>query len=228
MWFLIKYLRIKRLINALGDDDSRASALGSLVFIGKSAVKQLIAVLKHNRDRLGRRSQCIYILMYAVKALGDIKDIRAIDPLIALLDDVDPNVREEVINALVKIGKPTVEPLIVALNEEHSCVRWGAAKALGQIKDLRAIEPLFAVLQTIPLCSMGDEMNVRWCLIWALAELKDNRLVEQLIELLKSKETVARWAAASYLYSITGQKFGEEAAKWQEWWEENKEIREKR
>jgi hypothetical protein len=181
--------------------------------------------LKKNEflDERGRLYRSPYIIRYAIKALGDIKDTRAIASLSALLDDVDPNVREEVINALVKIGKPAVEPLIVALNEEHSYVRWGAAKALGQIKDPRAIEPLFAVLQTIPLCPVGYEIDVRWCLIWALAELKDNRLVEPLIELLKSKETVARWKAASYLYSITGQKFGDDAPNWQEWWEENKE-----
>jgi HEAT repeat protein len=155
MWFLIKYLRIKRLINALGDDNRRESAMRSLVFIDKPAVKQLIAVLKHNRGCLGRRSRCIYILMYVIKVLGDIKDTRAIASLSALLDDVDPNVREEVINALVKIGKPVVEPLIIALNEKHPHVRWGAAKVLGAIKDPRAVEPLFAALQTIPLCPVG-------------------------------------------------------------------------
>jgi HEAT repeat protein len=155
MWFLIKYLRIKQLINALGDDDRRESAMRSLVFIGKPAVKQLIAVLKHNRDRLGRRSRCIYILMYVIKVLGDIKDKRAIGQLIAFLDDIDPNVRKEVIDALVKIGKPVVESLIIALNEKHPYVRWGAAKVLGEIKDPRAVEPLFAALQTIPLCPVG-------------------------------------------------------------------------
>jgi hypothetical protein len=65
-------------------------------------------------------------------------------------------------------------------------------------------------------------MDVRWCLIWALTELKDNRLVEPLIELLESEETRVRWAAIVGLHNITGQNFGEDAPKWQEWWGKNK------
>ena len=54
---------------------------------------------------------------------------------------------ERISKALVKIGKPAVEPLIVALTDEDVGVRVMAAEALGQIRDLRAVEPLIDVLR---------------------------------------------------------------------------------
>jgi len=51
----------------------------------------------------------------AAGALGQIGDARAIEPLIAALKGADNDVREAAADALIKIGAPTVEPLIAAL-----------------------------------------------------------------------------------------------------------------
>ncbi len=53
-----------------------------------------------------------------------------------------PETRE----ALAKIGKPAVEPLIQSLNHQASWTRFGAATALGEIGDERAVEPLTRLL----------------------------------------------------------------------------------
>ena len=44
------------------------------------------------------------------------------------------------------IGKPAVEPLIKALQQGDGNLRWGAAVALGKVKDPDAVEPLIWAL----------------------------------------------------------------------------------
>ena len=114
--------------------------------------------------------------MGAIEALGEMQDSRAKEPLLALLQDEDQNVREYAAKALAKlgpasidqliaelgnvdenneypavvafrqIGAPAVEPLITALKDADPVVRIGAVKALNAIQDTRSIEPLIAPL----------------------------------------------------------------------------------
>jgi len=102
--------------------------------IGTPAVMPLISALEDGVSKAA-----------AVKALGQIGDVRAVEPLIAAFKN--KSVTESAIDTLVKIGTPTVEPLIAALRDENWYTRWAAAKTLGQIGDTRAIEPLIAALQ---------------------------------------------------------------------------------
>ncbi|MBE9542384.1 MAG: HEAT repeat domain-containing protein [Proteobacteria bacterium] len=53
----------------------------------------------------------------------------------------------ERIEALVRIGKPAVEPLIHALNDENWRIRSRVAEALGGIKDPRALVPLWKAVK---------------------------------------------------------------------------------
>ncbi|MBU0599172.1 HEAT repeat domain-containing protein [bacterium] len=83
----------------------------------------------------------------AAKALGEIKDARAVEPLIAALKGgEDPCVRWNAARALEKIGTPAVEPLIAALKDEDSSVRVNAEFSLGRI-GTPAAEPLIAALK---------------------------------------------------------------------------------
>jgi HEAT repeat protein len=113
-----------------------------------TAVEPLIAILRNNDGRVCRE---------AVDALDAIHDIRAVEPLIAVIADkggsvcdntvealgnfgderaVEPLVavltetRYSVMEALVKIGKPSVEPLIKALKSNNDFRRWDAAHVL--------------------------------------------------------------------------------------------------
>lgn len=89
----------------------------------------------------------------AVIALGEIRDPRAVKPLIAFMRKFMKKIGggyfnfEDVSSALVKIGPPSVEPLISVLNDESWCIRSTAVDALGRLKDTRAIHPLISAMK---------------------------------------------------------------------------------
>ena len=84
---------------------------------------------------------------FAAGALGSIGDVRAVEPLIAMLkDDEDYVACVYAAGALGSIGDTrAVEPLITMLKNEHPSMRGHAAEALGKIGDPRAVEPLIAL-----------------------------------------------------------------------------------
>ena len=153
------------LIAALKDTDKyvRKAATEALGKIGAPAVESLSAALK-DTDK--------YVRKAAAYALGEIKDPRAVEPLIAALRDSD--VREAAAEALdrlgwkpgkdesagwywmakcewekcVALGASAVAPLIAALKDTDKYVRKAAAEALGQIGEVRAIEPLITSLRS--------------------------------------------------------------------------------
>ena len=104
------------------------------------------------------------IRLAAASALRTVGDVRAVDPLIAALDD-EQGVNEMAALALGEIGDPrAVEPLSKTLGKENWEVRSSAAKALGKIGDDRAVDPLVNLL--------GDKNeNVRWHTVQALEEI---------------------------------------------------------
>ena len=136
-------------IAALGDKDWRVrwAAADDLGQIGDArAVEPLIAVLrdKDNWVRLG-----------AAEALGWIGDTRAVEPLIVALRDEMKNVRQSAAQSLERISprwtqreaaKRQGPALIAALRDEDASVRTIAAGTLGQIGDVRALEPLIPLL----------------------------------------------------------------------------------
>jgi HEAT repeat protein len=80
--------------------------------------------------------------------LGEIQDARAVEPLIAVLKDIDSNVRSNAAEALGNIKDArAVEPLIAAMQDEASGVRKAAARALGEIQDARAATALITALK---------------------------------------------------------------------------------
>ena len=81
---------------------------------------------------------------------------------------------------LAKIGGPAFEPLISALKDENSNLREGAAMALGQLGDTRAVTPLITLLK-------DEEMRVRMEAAWALGGLRDARAVKPLIALYEEE-----------------------------------------
>jgi hypothetical protein len=67
----------------------------------------------------------------AAGALGQIRDARAVEPLVTALKDQDDAVRQAAAAALGKIGDArTVEPLMAALKDKNSSVQEVAAKEL--------------------------------------------------------------------------------------------------
>ena len=210
---------IKHLVSALGtkgDWNLVNSAEDTLVGIGQSAVNSLsIALHDPNPDirwyaatALGRIGDdkavepLIAILneddpfRTAIEALGDIGDLRAVEPLMAFLDVDNEDISTAAIRALGKIGdERTVEPLLMALTGDHVEKSTAAAQALGNMRNSRAVEPLLALLTGGPWSARRDYAE-------ALGEFGDPRAVKPLLELLDASDLKMRKTAASALIRL--------------------------
>ena len=169
---------LELLLGVLDDDEAtiRSSAAEALGKVGDAcAVEPLILALDDD---------CADVRFSAAGSLGILRDLRAGEPLLATLSDEDPYVRLQVIGALGGLAyAPAVDPLIEIVQGQR---RWGdergvepnwAAYALGEIGDLRAVEPLVAALD-------GDE-DIDREVAEALADLGDQRAVEPLAALAR-------------------------------------------
>ncbi|MBN2561443.1 MAG: HEAT repeat domain-containing protein [Phycisphaerae bacterium] len=180
----------------------------------------------------------------AVRALGEIGDGRAVETLIPLLERtarvpqwivqrrdggtaceaIFCHVRQNedlliasVAEALGKIGdRRAVEPLIDVFKREDGedtlcAVRDAAIAALGRLADERALEPLVEEVR-----KKGSVFKEK--IAQALSQMKDGRAVQALIALLDDEMNFVRVAAVEALGRIAGENFGEDKAKWMEWW----------
>lgn len=124
-----------------------------------------------------------------IRLLGESRNPRAVEPLVALLPNFHGQYLHVPVGALANIGEPAVEPLIELLNHKDRWARTGAAIALGKIGDKRAVEPLINVLQ-------DSERNVRWYAAESLGMIGDKRAVLPLIKALNDSDvTVSKHAA---------------------------------
>jgi len=87
----------------------------------------------------------------AIEVLNRSKESKAVKPLLAMLQDRNPQIRVTAVKALGVIGKvDTVEQIALALRDNISYVRIEAAKSLGEIGSLQAMMPLAAALVATP------------------------------------------------------------------------------
>jgi HEAT repeat protein len=151
-------------------------------------IESLIQTLRDRRLFSDRRG--------AAKALGEIGEARAVEPLIEALEDKQILVRIEAAKALGKIGDTrAVEPLIKALKN----VPEPAAESLGQIGDPRAVEPLIGFLRHAP-------PKVRMTVAEALGEIGDARALGPLTQALEDEKRHVREAAGDALEKIKSKK----------------------
>jgi HEAT repeat protein len=143
------------------------------VLRNKNNIKGLIKALRKGKSNDVR--------LHAAKALGDKGDLKAVEPLMAALEDKDWVVRFAAAQALGNIGdKQAVEPLTKALEDTDSQVRHWAAHSLGKIGDARAVEALMAALE-------DKEWVVREPVAVALRNIGDLRAVEPLIKAIDDR-----------------------------------------
>ncbi len=126
--------RIRELIEACGEGSGRAQqgARRTLESIGAPAVEALINALLHSDNST--------IRWRAAEALGHIGDPRAIEPLIRALGDRNSAVQWRAIDALADIGEPAMGALTPASKEGNVDVRWGATRAIKDIRFKRDME----------------------------------------------------------------------------------------
>jgi hypothetical protein len=159
----------------------------------------------------------------AVRALGELNDPRAINPLILALKDENRYVRREAAKSLGRIGdEKAISALIEALRDEDRYAREGAAEGLAEMKE-KAFGPLIRALNdmdwhvrmgaiialriigdrnAVPkiIDALGDENRfVRREAVKSLGRIGDERVIEPLTGALQDEDTSVRMRAVSAL-----------------------------
>ncbi len=179
----------------------------ALIDIGSPAVDSIIAIVEgsdqNQRGRVIRLlgeikdPRCAPVLLNELKkdgkykndvfyALGRQKDIRAVEPLIAILQGKDQEDAKEAFSALCAIGDPSVIPaLISALKNSDpyssGCVPVYALGRMGKV----AFKPLIAALDSpTPMIRCGA--------VEALSVMQDPAAIAPIISLLKREKDYSR------------------------------------
>jgi HEAT repeat protein len=143
-------------------------------------INELIAKLKH---------EDYHFRCQAADALGDIGEVRVIEPLIEALGDRDlkdeeSRVNRHIVGALIRIGKSAIPLLIEALmRKDDGFKRYWVADALGAIGDKKVVQPLIHALADADssVCAGAAE---------ALERIGDERAIDALANKLSTlKET---------------------------------------
>lgn len=162
------------LIESLVDQDEEVQSISSegLVASGKKgAFNQIIEGMNHknpvvrthissilgdieNREavpvliRRLKEDEQDAVKLASIISLGKLKDSRATEPLIAMLESFNDSIRIAAVESLGKIGdKRAIEPLIAALIDYNEYVQSGAIVALGDMGDERAVTALKQIVR---------------------------------------------------------------------------------
>ncbi len=154
-------------------------------------VQGLITVLTHEWEYES------YSRKEAAKALGELGDPEAIEPLISGLEDVDPTIQRTAKEALVKIGSRVTPALIRTLQDKNISARAAAAEILGKLGESRAVGPITKLL-------WGEtNWSVKMAAIVALGLIGDRRSIKPLAKVMdRDPEWSFREAAAEALGNI--------------------------
>jgi len=169
---------------------------------------------------------------FAVEDLGDLGDVRAVEPLIPVLFDPVPAIREAAVDALKAIGgEETVSAVVPALRTDNAAVRNAASEILQAIgepaipqleklledddKDVRKFAVDIMTVIGSPLAEKAfvraledRDVNVSAAAAEALGEIGSHASVEPLVQSLKASS----WTRCSVAKSL-GQIGGAEAAR---------------
>jgi|GEM_PF-2127375 len=217
---------IAPLINLILSSNDTFTIVHALKALGKLDVERTIELcvqmLKHPES--GVSKSC-------AETLGHLKAVSAADALVEALEDTDSKVWKSAAFALTNIGdvrvydtlvkilqlEPDIQQSRVGINPDrfvdtdvNQYIRLKAAKALGILGDIRAIEPLAESLKTdftaipaaISLSKLGDDRGIEYLLdrfessdrlhkyeiVEALGQTKDSRAVPAIIEVVKAED----------------------------------------
>ncbi len=167
------------------------------VELKSEAFDTLIKALQ-NEDEMVRRQ--------ALVALGKIKDDRAIEHIVKLLNDPDPGVKFYIPISLESIGgEKIIEPLHLALRDEMSQMRMAAADIIGRLKDQSAIPLLIERLA-------DDNVYVKSSATEALMKI-GTPAIPSLIEVLQQKAENVALSPSDLIGDKIGNKYKKELSK---------------
>lgn len=114
---------------------------------------------------------------------------------------------------LLRRGRDAVPRFLAYLDHPDPQVRALSAHALGEVPDLRAVDPLIARLD-----EEAEERTVRQASALALGRIADYRAGPSLMRALDSDYPFLRFFAALSLGRITGQSIAVDRPAWEAWW----------
>ena len=117
--------------------------------------------------------------------------------------------RSQALAELIRIGRPAVPFLCMALMMEAYEHRPLYAQALGEIKDPRAVPHLLKYF---------EDGKMKVSLAATVARSGDAAMAKK----LEDEGRLMMTDATAALAKITGRNFGPDLGKWRQWWEENK------
>ena len=164
---------------AAGDLMARIQAVEALGQIGDARIApSLLEALKDPNK------QVQYI---AIKALGELRDTRAVEPLMTILSNAEHGVfRLGAIQTLGVLKDPRATALLTEQLDDASVqVRRIATEALGEIGDRGAIDPLLKILN-------DPSAEVRWAAADALGSIGDASVADTLISIIGKGRIWAR------------------------------------
>ncbi len=205
---------IEPLVACLGDTDQEVCqrAVEALARIGRETVPALIDALENNKGRILRKNILV--------ALGKLKDSRAIVAAMNNLGDSYFVVRRAATEALLEIGEDVTDQLAEILSPprfpiqdlirtmlatDNLRVRLRLIRALGELKDSRAVPALKSLLespQTRVVQTLQDALEKIACAAWArvnaltvLGEIGEPRAMKMAIQALQDPNQDVRKAA---------------------------------
>jgi hypothetical protein len=188
---------IEKALTKLENDISLESlneiAADLIRFKDSRVVKPLIQALSAPKSEIVDSEEKMGIRQLAAQILGELGDLRAVEPLICALNDKYFMTR---IAAAMSLGQlrdeRAVQPLINVLQDSDEDVRRAAA---GSLVKLKAVEPLIEVLN-------HNDKRVRFQAVWALGDIRDLKAVEPLSQLTEDEDKEVKEAALRALKQI--------------------------
>ena len=136
---------------------------------------------------------------YAITALGDIGDQRAIPTLLPFVNLPASDARQSLsVDALGQIGDPVVIPLLIdllhdmRLQDRRFGIRYDVVLALVRIGTEQAFEPLIDLLE-------NGAVRIRRTIVEILGQVAHPKAADMLLNMLHDSDNRVRWIAAQSL-----------------------------
>lgn len=141
----------------------RRKAQFELAKRGKKGAEIFEQVIQDKSNQLAR----IHGIL-GLSQIGRLSDKSLADPLVALLNDTDPEIRAQAAKWLGDIRYPNAgKELIANLTHENARVRFFSAEALGRTKNTDAIQPLISLLES----NNDEDAYLRHAASYALSQI---------------------------------------------------------
>ena len=219
---IIELKNIKHILETLNDEniDVRKESIRVLGSIGsKRAISPLSEILKDNDPKIRNLAKnamnkifkkiesndILYDILKgkninarkeAIKLLGMLKDVNAIDTLIKTFDSTVASIRRASYRAILQILQNKIdEKIINSLTEKSWRIRMYSTKILGEIGDLNTIETVFKLIE-------DENGNVRKAAIDALINFKSDKVIEMAKSSLKNSNWKIRRTGVKLLIRV--------------------------